>query len=91
MINQSWLIVSNISKMPAGARWDLTRTTYCVGKKADTVSKKYQDELNEGLDMEGCIKKGIHFMSVCAIPWSQAREYSIDSIRQAIENAPEYK
>ena len=90
-MKQSWLIVTNISKMPKGARWEFTMTTFTTGKKAEAVALKYQNELNGGLDMEGCIKAKQDFYSVVAIPWSQARDYSPDAIKKAIEEAKEYK
>ena len=88
MTKQSWFIVFNISKqIPL---WDKTLTVYEIGKKAEILAKQYQDELNDGLDMENCIKQDRDFISVCAIPWNQAREYVKQDIQEIIENAKEY-
>jgi hypothetical protein len=77
--------------MGTGTLWDKVKTVPCCGKKAGKYAQEYQDELNNDLDMGGCIKVGKDFISVCAIPWSQAREYSTDKIIKAIEEASEYK
>jgi hypothetical protein len=89
-MKQSWLIVQNISK-DHSPTWELTKTVFAIGSKAKRLALEYQDELNEGRNMEQCIKENKDYISVCPIPWNQARDYTSQKAQRAIKNAKEYK
>jgi predicted DNA binding CopG/RHH family protein len=78
----SWLLVTEWNNThDLKTRFDLVKRVEASGSKAKKLEYEYELELNKNIDYRidenliKAIKEKITRFSVCAIPYSQAREY----------------
>ena len=87
MVKESWLMVTKWegSKIVDQKCWDKIKRVPNIGSRASYLGHEYELELNEGIDYQAienmkifgeALKANKTHYTVCAIPWSQAREYT---------------
>jgi len=81
-MKMSWLMVTEWKVDKAiKTRFDLIKRIEASGKKADKLGYEYELKLNKNIDYNKeenlikYLKEKLTKFSVCAIPYSQAREY----------------